>query len=267
MNEGDQLSRDLLRDKLKAIGFRGDVFFFPVIESTNDFARKLARESGIGRAVIAADFQTGGRGRRGRTWRNPAGDGICLSLLIRTGAGAGAGNSLITLVTAVAAAEALESVTGLNPKIKWPNDLILNGKKAGGILIEQIPDRAGRGIIIIGIGINVNTTAFPDELRDRAISLRQILGRVLNRADLITEITRRLENAYPALTDRSELDTILSIYREKSVTLGKNVTIKSSGGEFQGLVRRIGDDGALIVEKENGETVSCYSGEVSLGSY
>jgi len=222
---------------------------FDSLPSTNTYLSALAREGAPAGRVILAETQTAGRGRLGRTFFSPAGSGIYLSILLRPKK-LDAGK--LTTLAAVVVADAISHVCGVQVGIKWVNDLIFDSKKLCGILAEG----AGTDFAVLGIGINVKKSAFPPELADIATSLEEATGVAPNRNRLVAEILRGLATA--DLEGVSHMDE----YRRRSLTLGKWVTVLGSGEAV--FVRAIEDDGALLVEDENGNLRRISSGEVSI---
>ena len=222
---------------------------FDELPSTNTYLAALAREGAPAGRVILAEAQSAGRRRMGRSFFSPAGSGIYLSVLVRPKT-LDAGK--LTTLAAVVVSDAILSVCGIQVGIKWVNDLIFDSKKLCGILAEG----AGGEYAVLGIGINVKKSAFPPELAQIATSLEQATGTAPDRNRLVAEILQRLANA--DLEGTSHMEE----YRRRSLTLGKWVTVLGSGESV--FVRAIADDGALLVEDQNGKTRRIASGEVSV---
>ncbi len=232
---------------------------FPVIGSTNDVAMSLAAAGGAEGAVVIADEQTSGRGRRGRAWFSPPGSGLYVSVVLTPGAaGSGArATSLVTLTVGVALAEGVEAATALAPDIKWPNDLTVGRRKLGGILTEGV---AGAGsatgghvsVVVTGFGINVGPMAYPRELSDRATSLEVELGRPVDRGLLLTELLAALARRYEDLL-AGRFDAILDAWRAKAPSSqGATVSWAAPEGPRTGVTAGIDDEGALILRTDRG---------------
>lgn len=238
------------------------VHYFPQVGSTNDVARKLAQQGADEGTLVVAEEQTSGRGRRGRNWLSPAGTGIFASLVLRPNL-LPAQAPVLTLTAAVAGAEAIRQLTNLPVGIKWPNDLLINGRKVAGILTEISAEIDSIFYVIIGIGINVNTNSFPDELKDIATSLAREGGQAVSRQRLLQLFLLRLEKWYYSLLEGGQ-DKVLDRWRELSVTLGRQVTIFSPNFTVQGLALDIDQEGALLLQTADHKIVRILSGDVSL---
>ncbi len=259
----ERLSPETLRAALQTEWCGREIHYLPTVDSTNEAARRLADAGSKEGAVVITDNQLRGKGRRGRRWFSRPGEGICFSLILRPPLPP-AQIPGITLLAGVAVCRAIEDRTGLRPGLKWPNDLILAGKKLGGILAETGSDRKGRGYLILGIGINVREVHFPPELQGDATSLR--LAGVANpdRPLLIAGILGRLEELYRDFAVSQDLSPILELYRKRSVTLGRRVQATGPGREFSGLACGLTEEGGLRIRMDNGEETELTSGEISL---
>ena len=200
---------------------------------------------------------------RGREWSSPPGGGIYLSLLLRPTLPP-AGFPGITLLAAAAAGRAIEEETGLKPRVKWPNDLLLGGRKVCGILVETGRGGSGKGYLVAGIGLNVERERFPPELAGRAVSLRLAGAENLDRADLIAAVLGRLEELYRDSRGGADLSPALDYCRSRSVTIGERVRVRGPKGEVFGLALDLTDSGGLRLRREDGEEMVVTSGEVTL---
>lgn len=241
--------------------------YYLTVGSTNQVAKALALthpEEGI---VAVAEEQTAGRGRRGREWLSPAGKGLWFSVVLRPGL-ASAEIPRLTLVVAVAAARAIERVTGLRISIKWPNDLEFNSYKIGGILTEMAGEADHIDYIVVGIGINVNLQQeeFPPEMRQRASSLAVAAGKRIPRRPLFLAILTELEGCYGDFL-KGGFPGLLDEWRERSSTLGKKVNVYLPGRKVEGTALDVDDDGALLVELDGGGTQRFLAGEVTLREF
>lgn len=257
----DKLLPAEVRLGLKTARFGQVVHHFDSITSTNDVARDLAERGAPEGTLVVAEEQKSGRGRRGRAWSSPPGVGIWASLILRPSL-LPAQAPLITLTAAVAGAEAIRSVTGLPAGIKWPNDLLIGGRKVAGILTEMRAELDQVTYVVLGIGINVNTPSFPAELEATATSLYREGGRYVSRRLLLQAFLERFEFWYDRLPQEAE--EMRSRWRELSLTLGRRVTVISPNFTVSGLARNIDREGALLLETETGDLVRILSGDVSL---
>ncbi len=228
--------------------------------STNVAALALAHDGAAHGTVVAAETQTAGRGRLGRQWHSPAGENLYCSVILRRLPTDERSHGLcwIPLVSAVAAARAIEVVSGLTPALKWPNDLLLSERKVGGILCESGglgPNGSANqhGIVIVGIGLNVNTSrgGFPEHLREIATSLAIEAGRQFDRAALLASLLNALEDRYELLlTDRAT--DAENEYRRLCATLGRRVRVELAGGErVEGRADALLEDGSLRVIRDD----------------
>ena len=236
--------------------FPHNILRFDTVTSTNDVLRQLAGEGVPSGTAVTADCQTAGRGRMGRRFQSPAGLGLYLSVLYRPAVSPEELPSM-TARGAVAAAKALEKTIGIAPKIKWPNDLVMRGKKIGGILTESALNADGTvAHVIMGIGINLCHTAadFTDEVRDMAASL-EMLGCSVVRQDLENELLCQLRN----LPDGEDC---LEYYRNHCLTVGQDVKIMSTGKTARAIA--VDENYGLVVRREDGGTEVLRCGEVSV---
>ncbi|MBS3982270.1 MAG: biotin--[acetyl-CoA-carboxylase] ligase [Dethiobacter sp.] len=232
------------------------------MDSTNRLARELAAAGAAEGTVILSEEQLAGRGRLGRSWVSPAG-GIWLSLILRPQL-APHKAQLITLLAAVAAVEATQKTTGLVPGIKWPNDLLLGGRKLAGILTEVSAEMERVNYLVLGIGLNANLSAehFQGELADSATSLLLELGQSVCRVRWVQNFLTLFEQAYLA-TEEQGFASVLACWRRYSVTLGQDVIVSLGSRSVHGTALDIDEQGALLVKTVSGlETF--LSGEVSL---
>ena len=249
------------------------VLCYDVTDSTNLRLQEAALSSEAPGGLIAiADGQTGGRGRRGRTFASPRGMGIYLSILLRPetmGHKAGVSAADWTAVTSwvsVAVCSAIETVYGVRPGIKWVNDLLLNGRKICGILTQmELETETGEvRDVIAGIGVNVQETAedFPEDLRDIATSLYQETGKRIPRVRLAAEMIRELDSMCAAWPDASP--EYLARYRADSLAVGRKIRVLAASGEKKAIAESIGDDFSLQVRYEDGTRESLHGGEITI---
>ena len=207
-------------------------------------------------AVAVTEHQTAGRGRAGRTWEDAPGESLLLSVLLRPPAGTAVPQlSLVCALAAAEAVEAVEAASGLVVGVKWPNDVLADGHKVAGILLE------GReGAVVCGIGVNVNQTeaSLPREARTPAASLRTVTGRAHDRADLLVGLLERLERRYDAWRERG-LAALVPDLERRDALRGRDVTV----GDVAGIAAGIAPDGRLRVARPDGTTALVASGEVT----
>lgn len=240
------------------------------INSTNTRATELAAEGGAHGTLVLARQQSAGRGRLGRQWVSPADSGIYASFLLRPETEALPNLSTITLAVGVACARAIQNSAGIDVGLKWVNDLVVDGRKLGGILCEMSARPSGNALII-GIGINVrfNADELPDDLREKMTWLERITGQPVDPNLVIAEVAKQLEEIYDMLLDgRSKV--ILEQWKLRSITLGRRIIATSGERSIEGTAVDIADGGALIVDVD-GEKIELHAGEISIrnvdGSY
>ncbi len=225
-------------------------------DSTNEEARRQADASMPTPALIIANSQTKGRGRMGRSFHSPADTGLYLSYLAKAKADA-ADTVRMTTAAAVAVALAIEEVYGITAQIKWVNDILINGRKVCGILSESFRAKTGERFAVIGIGVNISTRDFPDEIREKAASLSDSSDQ---KYALAAAILRALSEFYENPRDPE----IIRIYKSRSAVLGRRVRLIGAGEEMLATATDIEDDGTLCVTLDSGETRKIHSGEITL---
>ncbi|HEX3028318.1 MAG TPA: biotin--[acetyl-CoA-carboxylase] ligase [Clostridia bacterium] len=244
------------------------------IDSTNNYAKKKASEGCEDGTAVIAETQTSGRGRLGREWNSSDKKGIWMSVILKPDI-APEEAQIITLAASVAVVKAVKSVTGIDTAIKWPNDVILDGKKVCGILTEMNTEIDRINYIVVGIGVNVNheKADFPEELRDKAVSLKmfskddmdskKVLCENYERNMIITSILFELEQKYSKIKKGFFRD-IVEEWKLYSATIGKEVRVISRNSEYIGVAIDVAPDGKLIVRCSDGETREVASGEISV---
>src|SRR5215510_1870878 len=244
-----------LTDQLQTRFLGKPLHFFAAIDSTNTYAARLAREGASEGTVVIADSQSGGKGRLGRSWVSPAGVNLYLSAILRPPVSAATVPQL-NLLAAVAVADTIVHICGLTPAIKWPNDVLVGGKKVCGILAEMQTEGGALRSVVLGIGVNLNAplSAFPEELRDKASSLLLSGGRLVDRpafaAALLTHLEKLyvlwLEQGFPALRPAWE--------HYAAWMLGTPITVAAPEGTVTGTVLGLDSDGALLLQEGDGGT-------------
>lgn len=265
MGATDVLSQSSIESALKTKWLGKSCYYFDEIDSTNDeLKRKYTADTSIINGTLAVtDNQTVGKGRRGRQWETPVGVNIAMSFLLRPVFSPDKA-SMLTLLAALAVAEGTEKVTGINCKIKWPNDVIIGDKKYCGILTEMSVEPDYIHYVIVGIGINVNTESFPEDIADKATSIFIEKGNVTNRTDIVAAVLESFEKYYEMFEKDESLAGFMNIYNERLVSLDKEVRVLDPKGEYNGISRGINEKGELLVELNSGEIKEVYAGEVSV---
>lgn len=259
----DLLLPDEIREGLDTTIFgRREIFYHRETDSTSMRAKYLAAKGAPEGTMVVAEKQTSGRGRRGRRWFSPAGDGIYASIILRPSTPP-AEASRITLMASVAAADALISLTQLKVRIKWPNDILVNGKKMAGILTEISTGMEEIDYIILGIGINVNTLPenFPDEIKEKATSILIETGKSFSRVEVIRSYLKWCERYYDLLK-KGRFEPVIGRWKELADIVGRRVTIYVMNRRYSGKVLNIDDDGTLILKDNQEKFHKILSGDV-----
>lgn len=254
-----------IRDGLQTTRFgRQGIAYFPQTDSTNLRARQLAAEGAPEGTLVVAETQLQGRGRRGRGWHSPAGEGIYASLILRPRIQPQEATQLV-LLAAVAVAEALLASAELPFTIKWPNDILVGGKKIAGILLEMSLETERVDHVVIGLGLNVNPPAggLPPELAGIATSLGAAAGRTFSRAELLRRCLEKLEGLYDRFL-AGEREPIRRRWHELAGIVGERVRIAGIDRIYAGRVVEIDADGFLILESAAGARERILAGDLSL---
>nr|PZN03475.1 MAG: biotin--[acetyl-CoA-carboxylase] ligase [Bacillota bacterium] len=238
------------------------IYHYTSIGSTNDEAKKLAQMGAPHGTLVIAEEQTGGRGRLGRKWVSPPGQGIWLSIILRPSLEPSEAPR-ITMACAVAAAKAIRQEVGVNCLIKWPNDLLIDGKKVAGILTEMSADMDKIHYVVTGIGMNVNNAEFPPDIEKTATSLKLASGEEVERLKILTQFLSQFEEIYRSL-EGGKFEAILGEWRQLSCNLGKRVRIIGRNFELEGTALDVDGDGALLIKTDEGQVERVLSGDVSL---
>lgn len=249
---------------LKTIRFGRNAHYFDSVESTQKELHALARKGAPEGTLVVADRQWSGKGRLGRSWHSPPGTGIWMSLLLRPLLELRQCPQL-TLVAAIAIAETIREQIELPVMVKWPNDLLLDGKKIGGILTELRAESDCVDYIVLGIGINVNTTEFPPELTDQASSLALAKGQPIRRTLLLQRLLEKLENLYQMYESRG-FAPLKPRWEALALGMGKPVIVRRVNQDpLEGTAMGLDEDGALLVRDLKGQLERVYSADIEMG--
>ena len=241
-----------------------DIQVFEKTSSTNDVVDRLARDGVAEGVVVFAESQGKGRGRLGRPWLSPARKGLWFSVLLRPDLRPQAATQL-TVAAAVSLARAIRAQTGLLPEIKWPNDILVRGRKVAGILTELNAELDQIKYLILGVGVDVNlgVNDFPLELRKTATSLKIELGQNLRRAELAAAILSELDADYARIA-RHQFPAIVEEWRQLCSTVGRNLTIRLGDRAISGCAESLDEDGALLLRTEHGHLERITGGDLTL---
>jgi len=259
----DRLHADDLCSRLGRTRVVGrEVHVFRQTASTNDVIEKLARDGVPEGAVAFAEAQTQGRGRLGRSWISPAGKGLWFSVLLRPRLRPQE-TTRLTVAAATGLARAIQAQTGLSPEIKWPNDLLLRGRKVAGILTELTAELDQVRHVVLGIGIDVNQSAddFPPALRPLATSLRIEGGRSWDRTELAARVLRELDHDYGRVLSGA-FEAVADEWEARCITLGRAVVVAMGDRRIRGQAEALDDDGALLLRTEHGRLERITGGDV-----
>lgn len=240
-----------------------NIIYYERTGSTNEDAMRLAKEGAASGTVIVADFQEAGKGRRGRNWVSPPGSNLYFTLILKPDFAPDKA-AMLTLVMALSVAQALEDKTGISPGIKWPNDIVINGKKVCGILTEMTLEAASIEAVVIGVGVNVSQTDFPDDLKDSATSLRLEGVQQIERMQLLDCILEYFDKNYKIYLQKLDLSGLREAYEAYLVNCGKEVRVLEPTGEYEGRALGINENGELLVETKESGIQRIYAGEVSV---
>jgi BirA family biotin operon repressor/biotin-[acetyl-CoA-carboxylase] ligase len=258
----DILAADVLKQRLKGSLFGKRVYHFFKTDSTNRVAFELGHAGEPEGAVVLAEEQTAGRGRAGHAWHSERATGIYVSILLRPKL-APVQAPLLTMMAGLSAHAAVEAVTGLVVDLKWPNDLMIRGKKAGGILTEMHADPGAIHFVVVGIGLNVNQERFPGELANIASSLRQETGKPQSRMELLVRLLREFESDYNRFVREGVASVVKRFEVLSSYAHGKRVRITNGTESFLGTTVGLGPEGLLQVERDDGRVVTVIAGDVA----
>nr|WP_040925061.1 biotin--[acetyl-CoA-carboxylase] ligase [Saccharibacillus kuerlensis] len=244
--------------------FGRDLTVLPKIDSTQTEAEKKARNGAAEGTLVVAEEQTSGRGRQGRVWHSPPGRGVWMSTVLRP-EGPLTAVPQLTLLAAVAVCRAIRGVSGVEAGIKWPNDLLANGRKLCGILLEAVVEDGRVRHCIMGIGIDANLEEgdYPEELQDKVTSLLRESGTEVDRSALIAAVMNEFEQLY-MLYAQEGFEPIRLLWESLSVTLGREIVVRDVRGERRGTAHGLGEQGELLMKTEDGALIPVYSGDIEI---
>ena len=231
------------------------------LDSTNACAKTLANKGADEGTVVIADHQTAGRGRFGRTWQAEAGSSVLFSVILRPTLSIDK-IGLLPFFAAVGIANAVETITGLHCECKWPNDILLRGKKCCGVLLESTSQQCTLDYAIMGIGLNVNQKIFLGDLAGKATSLRCESGLEFDRRNVFCQILSSLESYYTQVC-KEDFNTVLMEWKARATIFGKRITLRQVADSIDGIAVGLSVDGGLVVETESGRRVF-YAGDVTI---
>lgn len=242
-----------------------NIHYFDETGSTNDDAKRFAAQGEVHGTLVVADKQTMGRGRRGRTWISTEGVNAFFSIIVRPDMSPNKA-SMLTLVMALAVCQAIREETELDARIKWPNDIVVNRKKVCGMLTEMTAELDYIHEVVIGVGINMNQTEFPEEIQENASSLYVQGGQKVMRSNLVKSCMEQFEKYYDMFMQSQDLSGLQDTYNALLVNMDTGVKVLDPKGEYEGIARGIDEEGQLLVERD-GKLQAVYAGEVSVRGF
>ena len=258
----DILTADMLRQRLRGSLFGKRIYHFFKTDSTNRVALELGHAGEPEGAVVLAEEQTAGRGRAGHAWHSERATGIYATLLLRPQL-APVQAPLLTMMAGLSAHAAVQRVAGLSVDLKWPNDLLVRGKKIGGILTEMHAEPSLVRFVIVGIGINVNQEKFPTDLSETSTSLRMETGRAQSRLEVLVQFLRDFESDYSELLRDGATSVVQRFESISSYARGKRVRVTNGKDSFTGETAGLEQQGLLRVKRDDGEIITVIAGDVA----
>ncbi len=258
----DILTPDMLKQRLKGSLFGKRIFHFFRTDSTNRVALELGHAGEPEGAVVLAEEQTAGRGRGGRAWHSERATGIYVTLLLRPKL-APVQAPLLTMMAGLSAHSAVQALTGLEVDLKWPNDLLVRGRKLGGILTEMHAEPGQIRFVIVGIGLNVNQEKFPGELANLATSLRAETGKPQSRMELLVRLLHEFESDYNRFLREGVATVVARFESVSSYARGKRVRVTNGTESYVGTTAGLGPEGLLQVERDGGQLMTVIAGDVA----
>jgi BirA family biotin operon repressor/biotin-[acetyl-CoA-carboxylase] ligase len=258
----DTIRLDDLRRGVKTTVIGGDIQLLPTVASTNTRAMELASQGAPEGTVVIAETQTGGKGRLGRTWISPRGN-LYLSVILRPDIPMHKA-PLITLMGAVAVASSIRQSLGLSAGIKWPNDILIAGKKVSGLLTEMSAEQDCIRHVVLGIGVDVNMplAELPPELRPLSTTLAAEAGRTIDRTEFARALLERLDQGYHAFLEAPS--AVLSEWESLNVTISSRVRVSGARESLEGMAQGIDPEGRLIIKQDDGTVRTVAAGDVTI---
>lgn len=256
--------KEQILNNLKTTKFGKTIFSFDSIDSTNNFCKSLTKDDGPHGTIIITEEQTAGRGRLQRSWDSPKGKNLLFSIVLYPEFDSRK-IALLPFAGSLAVADAIEFVTELVPTCKWPNDVLINGKKVCGMLLETSSGNTKPTKIILGIGVNVNQDEFPETLQQKASSLKIECGIDIDRVLLLQKIVEEFEHRYEQLSNFAPRQ-ILHDWKMKALLFGKQITVSESEVSFTATAIDVAEDGSLLIETDNGQRRNLFAGDVQVAN-
>jgi BirA family biotin operon repressor/biotin-[acetyl-CoA-carboxylase] ligase len=257
----DVLAPSLIKPELGEIPIGHKILHYFKIDSTNNAALALAARGAEHGTVVVAEEQTAGRGRFGRGWYSEKSSGIYVSVILRPSL-APSGAPILTLMAGAAVHQAIRAATGFTADIRWPNDVLLSGKKVCGILTEMSAELDRLHVVVLGIGINVNHRAMPEELKSIATSLRIEAGKVISRAQVLVALLKEIQKHYDLLVHEGNAAITQRWSAASSFAEGKPIRVLTDSGEYRAVTAGLGPDGALRVRRSDGRQETLVAGQI-----
>lgn len=263
----DILSVADIKKRIKTTVIGKEILIFDEVKSTNDLTMEFAAKGSKEGLVVVAESQQHGKGRLGRQWISPKGVNIYASFLLRPEIPP-VNAPVLTMMASLAAAEAISNTTGLDARIKWPNDILVNQKKISGILTEMNAEEEKINYVVIGIGINVNmkNEDFPENVRIPATSVMDSLGRKFDRSKLLCSLIESMDSNYEYLRKKGVM-SVMSKWRPLCITLNKMIKVTSAGGTITGVAEDVTKEGGLVIRIGEDSKKVIYSGDVTVMEY
>ena len=261
--EPDLITAEAVESRLDTVWAGHPVIYLAEVASTNQYAKKISEEGAGQGTLVIADFQNQGKGRLGRTWTTPAGTAVAMSLVLRPRLSP-LRIPMVTLVMGLAVTKACRELYSVPVLIKWPNDVVVEGRKLSGILTEMSTELNRVNYVVIGTGINVNVTEFPRDLRDKATSVLLETGQAASRSELAACCLARFEEYYEKFLQTEYLSLLMEEYNSLLINRGRTVQVQEPEGNWRGTALGIDREGCLLVEKEEGSVEKVFAGEVSV---
>jgi BirA family biotin operon repressor/biotin-[acetyl-CoA-carboxylase] ligase len=260
----DILSASEIMSRVETDMIAKEVRFFEEVDSTNVVAKKVAEEEGTDGTLIVTESQLKGKGRRGKEWSSNKGKDIFMSLILKPKISPMSA-SMLTIIAALAVAKSIKRKTADEVYIKWPNDIVINGKKVCGILTEMSTEIDYINHVVIGIGINVNRSSFTGDISQMATSLYIETKEIINRSELIAQIMKDFEEMYHIFLQKESLESFVDEYNRTLINVNREVKVIEASKEYFGVALGINDKGELLIQdQENNNIKSILAGEVSV---